>query len=156
MTGWRLGWVVLPDDLVEITERLAQNLYIGPARPMQEGALAAFDDYAALDQNVVRYRENRDVLLRDLPAEFLGEMAPADGAFYIYADISQLTNKPLDSLKFANDLLREAHVACTAGVDFDQEQGDRHLRMSYAGSTEDMKEASRRINSWLPNYLRGL
>ena len=156
MTGWRLGWVVLPDDLVEITERLAQNLYIGPARPMQEGALAAFDDYAALDQNVVRYRENRDVLLRDLPAEFLGEMAPADGAFYIYADISQLTNKPLDSLKFTNDLLREAHVACTAGVDFDQEQGDRHLRMSYAGSTEDMKEASRRINSWLPNYLRGL
>lgn len=156
MTGWRLGWAILPDDLLEITERLAQNLYIGPPRPMQEGAMAAFDDYDVLDANIVRYRENRDVLLGGLPAEFLGEMAPANGAFYIYADISGLSAKPINSLDFADAMLREAQVACTAGVDFDQEQGGRHLRMSYAGSTADMVEASRRINSWLPSYLKRL
>jgi len=154
MTGWRLGWMILPDDLLEITERLAQNLYIGPTRPLQEGALAAFDDYDVLDAHVMRYRENRDVLLRGLPAEFLGDMAPADGALYIYADIANLSVRPPDALTFVDAMLREAHVACTAGVDFDQEQGHRHLRMSYAGSTADMKEASRRINDWLPRYLK--
>ena len=90
MTGWRLGWMILPDDLLEITERLAQNLYIGPSRPMQEGAIAAFDDYVTLDQNVLRYRENRDVLRRELPPEFLGDMAPADGAFYLYVSLCSI------------------------------------------------------------------
>ena len=156
MTGWRLGWMILPDDLLEITERLAQNLYIGPSRPMQEGAMAAFDDYDMLDRNVLRYRENRDVLLHDLPPEFLGDMAPADGAFYIYADLTQLSETVLNSVDFADALLREAHVACTPGVDFDPELGHQHLRLSYAGSTDDMKEASRRINSWLPSYLKNL
>jgi aspartate/methionine/tyrosine aminotransferase len=156
MTGWRLGWAILPGDLLEITERLAQNLYIGPARPMQEGAMAAFDDYDALDENVMRYRENRDLLLRELPENFLGEMAPAEGAFYIYADISNLSSKPLNSVDFAAAMLRDAHVAATAGLDFDQEQGQAHLRLSYAGSTSDMREASRRINSWLPKYLKTL
>mgnify|MGYP001316990882 CR=1 FL=1 len=156
MTGWRLGWMILPDDLLEITERLAQNLYISPSRPMQEGAIAAFDDYETLDQNVWRYRENRDVLLRDLPPEFLGDVAPADGAFYLYADLTQLSKSALNSINFADELLREANVACTPGVDFDQELGYHHLRLSYAGSTEDMKKASRRINSWLPSYLKRL
>ena len=156
MTGWRLGWMILPDDLLEITERLAQNLYIGPSRPLQEGAMVAFDDYDTLDQNVLRYRENRDVLLRDLPPEFLGDMAPANGAFYIYADLTQLSQKVLNSVDFADALLVDAHVACTPGVDFDQELGHQHLRLSYAGSTKDMKEASRRINSWLPSYLKNL
>ena len=156
MTGWRLGWMILPDDLLETTERLAQNLYISPSRPMQEGAMAAFDDYDTLDQNVGRYRENRDVLLRDLPPEFLGDMAPADGAFYIYADLTQLSKSALNSIDFADELLRKAYVACTPGVDFDQEFGHQHLRLSYAGSTEDMKKASRRINSWLPSYLKTL
>ena len=156
MTGWRLGWMILPDDLLEITERLAQNLYIGPSRPMQEGAMVAFDDYDTLDQNVLRYRENRDVLLRDLPPEFLGDMAPANGAFYIYADLTQLSQKVLSSVDFADALLVDAHVACTPGVDFDQELGHQHLRLSYAGSTDDMLEASRRINRWLPSYLKNL
>ena len=156
MTGWRLGWMVLPDALLEITERLAQNLYIGPSRPMQEGAMAAFDNYDTLDQNVWRYRENRDVLLRDLPPEFLGDMAPACGAFYIYADLTQLSKKVLNSVDFAEALLVDAHVACTPGVDFDQELGHQHLRLSYAGSIDDMLEASRRINSWLPSYLKNL
>ena len=156
MTGWRLGWMILPDDLLEITERLAQNLYIGPSRPMQEGAMVAFDDYDTLDQNVLRYRENRDVLLRDLPPEFLGDMAPANGAFYIYADLTQLSQKVLNSVDFADALLVDAHVACTPGVDFDHELGHQHLRLSYAGSIDDMLEASRRINRWLPSYLKNL
>ncbi len=156
MTGWRLGWMILPDDLLEITERLAQNLYIGPSRPMQEGAMAAFDDYNILDQNVLRYQENRDVLLRDLPSEFLGDMAPAEGAFYIYADLKQLSKTALNSIDFTNALLKEANVACTPGVDFDQELGHHYLRLSYAGETEEIRNASRRINSWLPSYLKTL
>ena len=83
-------------------------------------------------------------------------MAPANGAFYIYADLKQLSKSTLNSIDFANNLLKEAKVACTPGVDFDQELGCHHLRLSYAGSTEDMKKASRRINSWLPSYLKTL
>jgi aspartate/methionine/tyrosine aminotransferase len=153
MTGWRVGWAIVPPDLLETVERLAQNLYIGPPRPMQAGALAAFDDYAVLDRHVDRYRENRDILIRDLPEAFLGDIAPSDGAFYLYADISHLGMKTPDSTVLADAMLREAHVACTPGVDFDREQGHRHLRLSFAGSTDDMKEASRRINDWLPRFL---
>ncbi|MEC8643441.1 MAG: aminotransferase class I/II-fold pyridoxal phosphate-dependent enzyme [Pseudomonadota bacterium] len=153
MTGWRVGWAIFPPDLMETVERLAQNLYIGPPRPMQAGALAAFDDYAALNVNVERYRENCDILIRDLPDAFLGEIAPSDGAFYLYADISNLGMAVPDSIALAEALLREAHVACTPGVDFDRDEGHRHLRLSYAGSTQDMKEASRRINDWLPTFL---
>ena len=153
MTGWRVGWAIFPEDLLETVERLAQNLYISAPRPMQAGAMAAFDDYAALDRHVERYRENRDILVRGLPDEFLGDLAPSDGAFYLYADIGNLGMKTLDSIALADAMLREAHVACTPGVDFDQEQGHRHLRLSFAGSTDDMKEASRRINDWLPKFL---
>ncbi|MEL0196922.1 MAG: aminotransferase class I/II-fold pyridoxal phosphate-dependent enzyme [Rhodobiaceae bacterium] len=153
MTGWRVGWAIVPPDLLETVERLAQNLYIGPPRPMQAGALAAFDDYAVLDQHVDRYRENRDILTRNLPEAFLGDIAPSDGAFYLYTDISHLGMKTPDSTALADAMLREAHVACTPGVDFDREQGHRHLRLSFAGSTQDMKEASRRINDWLPKFL---
>jgi aspartate/methionine/tyrosine aminotransferase len=158
MTGWRVGWAIFPPDLLETVERLAQNLYIGPPRPMQAGAMAAFDDYPSLDRHVDRYRENRDVLIRELPDEFLGNLAPSDGAFYLYADISNLGMKTPgpkgpDSVRLAEAMLHEAHVACTPGVDFDQQQGHRNLRLSFAGSTPDMKEASRRINDWLPKFL---
>jgi len=154
MTGWRVGWAIFPPDLLETVERLAQNLYIGPPRPMQAGAMAAFDDYALLDQHVERYRENRDILTRGLPQEFLGDLAPSDGAFYLYADISHLGMKTPDSTALAEAMLREAHVACTPGVDFDRDNGHRHLRLSFAGSTADMQEASRRINGWLPEFLK--
>ena len=153
MTGWRVGWAIFPDELVEPVERLAQNLYIGPPRPMQAGAMAAFDDYALLQRHVDRYRENRDILMRGLPAEFLGEAAPCNGAFYLYADIGGLAGAP-DSVTLADAMLREAGVACTPGVDFDQDQGLRHMRLSFAGSTADMKEASRRIGDWLPGFLK--
>ena len=139
--------------LAPMLERLAQNLYIGPPRPMQAGAMAAFDDYALLQRHVDRYRENRDILMRGLPAEFLGVSAPCNGAFYLYADIGGLAGAP-DSVTLADAMLREAGVACTPGVDFDQDQGLRHMRLSFAGSTADMKEASRRIGDWLPGFLK--
>ena len=123
MTGWRVGWAIFPDDLLETVERLAQNLYIGPPKPMQAGALAAFDDYAGLKVNVDRYQENRDVLVTTLPPEFLGDMAPCEGAFYLYADISGLSGGGVDSVELADAMLRQIHVACTPGLDFDQEQG---------------------------------
>ena len=153
MTGWRVGWAIFPADLVETVERLAQNMYIGPPRPMQAGALAAFDDYELLNKHVVRYRENRDILIGSLPPEFLGDIAPSDGAFYLYADISGLGMKKTDSVALAEAMLHEAHVACTPGVDFDPQQGHLHMRLSFAGSTDAMREASRRLNDWLPRYL---
>ena len=154
MTGWRVGWAIFPPDLVDTVERLAQNMYIGPPRPMQAGAIAAFDDYAALDAEAARYRENRDILTSRLPQDFLGDMAPSDGAFYLYVDISKLGMTTPDSIAMAEAMLNETHVAVTPGVDFDTVEGHRHLRLSYAGSKADMKEASRRINDWLPSYLR--
>jgi len=154
MTGWRVGWAIFPPDLVDTVERLAQNMYIGPPRPMQAGAIAAFDDYAALDAEAARYHENRDILTSRLPQDFLGDMAPSDGAFYLYVDISKLGMTTPDSIAMAEAMLNETHVAVTPGVDFDTVEGHRHLRLSYAGSTADMKEASRRINDWLPSYLR--
>jgi len=154
MTGWRVGWAIFPPEMMDAVERLAQNIYIGPPRPMQAGAIAAFDDYDMLTAEVARYHENRDILVSSLPRDFLGDMAPCDGAFYIYADISKLGLASPDSIDMAEAMLTEAHVACTPGVDFDQEQGHRHLRLSFAGSTADMKEASRRINDWLPSYLK--
>ena len=153
MTGWRVGWAIFPDDMMETVERLAQNMYIGPPRPMQAGAMAAFDDYDLLNSHVDRYRENRDILTSRLPAEFLGDLAPCDGAFYLYADISRLGMKTPDSTVLAEAMLREANVACTPGVDFDREQGHLHMRLSFAGSTAAIQEASRRITDWLPRFL---
>ena len=146
MTGWRLGWVVLPDDLVQTAERLAQNLYISAPTINQMGAVAAFDCYDELDSHIPRYQENRDLLCRGLPTIFLGEHAPSDGAFYLYADVSALTD---DSVAFARRLLAETGVAITPGVDFDAYHGKTHVRLSYAGSTKEMKKAVQRINAWL-------
>ena len=146
MTGWRLGWVVFPDDLAETAERLAQNLYISAPTINQMGAIAAFDCYDELDAHIPRYQENRDLLYRGLPATFLGKHAPSDGAFYLYADISGLTD---DSVAFAGKLLAETGVAITPGVDFDPCAGTKHVRLSYAGSLRDIEKAVERINVWL-------
>ena len=146
MTGWRLGWVVLPDDLVQTAERLAQNLYISASTINQMAAIAAFDCYNELDAHIPRYKENRDLLYRGLPTVFLGDHAPSNGAFYLYADVSALTD---DSVAFAGRLLAETGVAITPGLDFDAGHGNTHVRLSYAGSTEEMKKAVQRINAWL-------
>ena len=146
MTGWRLGWMALPEDLVSTAEMLAQNMYISAATINQLGAIAAFDCYDELDSHIPRYEENRDLLYRGLPAEFLGNHAPSDGAFYLYADVSALTN---DSIAFADRILTDTGVAMTPGVDFDAVDGPSHMRLSYAGTTQDMKKAIQRLNNWL-------
>jgi aspartate/methionine/tyrosine aminotransferase len=147
MTGWRLGWVIFPDDLVDNAEKISQNLFISASTINQYGAVAAFDCYAELDAHLPRYEENRDSLLRGLPTEFLGQHAPADGAFYLYADISAVST---DAVAFAQRLLNEAGVAVTPGVDFDRAEGARYLRLSYAGSHATISTAIERINRWLP------
>ena len=147
MTGWRLGWIILPDDLVDNAEKIAQNLFISAPTPNQYGALAAFDCYDEFDAHLSRYQDNRDSLLAGLPAEFLGQHAPANGAFYLYVDIGSISNNSGD---FAQRMLREAGVAVTPGIDFDQDQGRRYLRLSYAGSAHTITTAIHRINDWLP------
>ncbi|MBV8166795.1 MAG: aminotransferase class I/II-fold pyridoxal phosphate-dependent enzyme, partial [Alphaproteobacteria bacterium] len=145
MTGWRLGWMVLPDDLVRSVECLAQNMFISAPSLAQHAALAAFDATDELDANVRRYAANRALLLNELPAAGFRDFAPADGAFYLYADVAHLTN---DSEAFCRKLLAETGIAITPGIDFDAARGGRHVRFSFAGATADMAEAARRLKSW--------
>ncbi len=145
MTGWRLGWMVLPDDLVRSVECLAQNLFISAPSLAQHAALAAFEATDELDANVKRYAENRALLLNELPAAGFRDFAPADGAFYLYADVAHRTN---DSEAFCRKLLAETGIAITPGIDFDAARGGRYVRFSFAGSTEDMAEAARRLKAW--------
>jgi aspartate/methionine/tyrosine aminotransferase len=145
MTGWRLGWVVLPPDALRAAECLAQNLFISPPSLSQHAAIAAFQCRDELDANVVRYARNRALLLDELPKAGFERFAPADGAFYLYADIAHLTN---DSADFCRRMLREIGVACTPGLDFDPERGHASLRISFAGATETMAEAGRRLKTW--------
>ncbi len=145
MTGWRLGWMVIPADLVRTVERLAQNLFISPPTLAQMAAVAAFDSIAELDRNVQRYGRNRDILIEGLARAGLRHIAPADGAFYIYADLRGIADS---STEFCARLLREAGVAATPGIDFDQSHGEHFARFCFAGSEEDMREAVRRIVTW--------
>jgi aspartate/methionine/tyrosine aminotransferase len=145
MTGWRLGWMVAPVDLLRPVERLAQNLFIAPPTLPQHAAQAVFDCRDELDANVRRYRASRDLLLDLLPKIGFDRLAPADGAFYLYADVARLTN---DSEEFCRRMLAEAGVAATPGRDFDPERGHHYLRFSFAGATADMGEAGRRLAEW--------
>ncbi|MDY0883705.1 pyridoxal phosphate-dependent aminotransferase [Dongia soli] len=145
MTGWRLGWLVLPPSLVQPVERLAQNLFISPPTLSQYAAIAAFDAHEELQQNVRRYAANRDILLNGLPEAGFDRLIATDGAFYVYADVSALTD---DSVAFAQRILAEAGIAVTPGVDFDPQRGHHFLRFSFAGATEDMAEAVRRLKNW--------
>ena len=145
MTGWRVGWLVVPPELVRPIERLTQNFFISVPTLSQHAALAAFDCREELDGHVRRYRANRDLLMAGLPAVGLDRLAPAQGAFYLYADIAHLTN---DSRDFCKRMLAEAGVATTPGVDFDRARGAGTLRISFAGSTAEMEEAVRRLRHW--------
>jgi aspartate/methionine/tyrosine aminotransferase len=146
MTGWRIGWIVVPERIVRPIERLAQNLYISPPYLSQVAALAAFDAGEELEAVKAGYARNRAMLLQELPRLGLTEMHPADGAFYLYADIARFTN---DSVAFCKRLLEEAGVATTPGVDFDPVDGAHHMRFSFAGSEADCREAVRRLATWL-------
>lgn len=147
MTGWRLGWMVVPPELVRSVECLAQNLYISPPTLSQAAAVAAFDCIDELEGHVSRYRRNRDLLLNELPKAGFGRLAPADGAFYLYADVSELTD---DSDAFCRRILNDTGVAITPGVDFDTARGHRFVRLSFAGSEAEMAEAARRLTAWRP------
>ncbi|HZH26296.1 MAG TPA: pyridoxal phosphate-dependent aminotransferase [Azospirillaceae bacterium] len=146
MTGWRLGWMIVPEDLARSVESLAQNLYISPPSLSQAAAVAAFDCRDELDANVARYAANRRLLLDRLPEAGFDRLAPADGAFYLYADIGDLTN---DSEAFCRRMLAETGVAATPGIDFDPERGRRYMRFSFAGSFEDMEAAAERLRRWI-------
>jgi aspartate/methionine/tyrosine aminotransferase len=138
MTGWRLGWLLVPDELLDAVDRIAGNYAICPPALSQLAALGAFDAYQELDANVARYRTNRDLLLDRLPAIGLSRLAPADGAFYIYADVSDFTD---DSLPWVRRVLAETGVAVAPGLDFDTRFGSRFARLSFAGDTADISRA---------------
>jgi aspartate/methionine/tyrosine aminotransferase len=146
MTGWRLGWVVVPNDLVRPMERLAQNFFISPPAIAQHAAMAVFDCQDELDANVARYSRNRAILLGALPKLGFDDLSPCDGAFYLYADVSRLTN---DSETFCERMLAEAGVAITPGIDFDRERGQRFVRFSFAGPTEQIETACASLKHWL-------
>jgi aspartate/methionine/tyrosine aminotransferase len=145
MTGWRIGWMVVPDDIARAIECLAQNLYVSPPTLSQHAAIAAFECQTELDANVARYAENRAMLLRELPAAGFERLAPSDGAFYLYAEVAHRTN---DSEEFCRRLLRETGVAVTPGTDFDPRRGRATLRLCYAGSAATIAEAARRLKAW--------
>ena len=146
MTGWRLGWMVVPEELVRPVERLAQNMFVSNSALAQLAALKAFDCIDELDANVARYARNRELLMNELPAAGFDRLAPADGAFYLFADVRGLTN---DSTEFCQRMLTETGVAATPGIDFDAERGAGYLRFCFAGATEDMADAARRLREWL-------
>jgi len=146
MTGWRLGWLLLPAELLDPVDRLASNFALCPPTLAQYAAVHAFDAYAELDANVARYRANRDLLLRRLPEIGLDRLAPADGAFYVYADVSRWTS---DSLAFGARLLSETGVAVAPGIDFDPIDGGKFIRMSFAGDTTEIATAVDILGDWL-------
>src|SRR5690606_1875734 len=146
MTGWRIGWMVLPEALVRPVERIAQSLYISAPELSQIAAIEAFHASEELERVKARYASNRDLLTHRLPELGFALAAPMDGAFYAFCDVSQWTK---DSMEFARRMLNEAHVAATPGRDVDPQHGHRYMRFSYAGSHRDMEEALARIERWL-------
>ncbi len=145
MTGWRVGWLVLPEALVRTVERLAQNLFISAPHISQRAAIAAFDCDDELSLHVQAYARARDHLLTRFAEAGLDRLAPAEGAFYLYADISALAP---DSETFCARLLDEAGIAATPGIDFDARRGARFVRFSYCGPEPDMHEAADRLVDW--------
>lgn len=149
MTGWRVGWLVLPERNVRQVERLAQNMFICAPHAAQVAALAAMDAKDELEANMVVYRENRRLMIEGLPKAGFDRIAPPDGAFYVYADISHITD---DSRAFAKQILDEARVAVTPGLDFDPVRGGGTLRFSYARSTQDIVEGLERLQRFMSRH----
>ena len=146
MTGWRVGWMVVPESHVRQVERLSQNLFICPPHASQITALAALDASEELEQNVNIYKKNREILINELPNMGFKKFSPPDGAFYIYVDVSKFTN---DSLEFTKQILDKVGVAITPGLDFDQKRGNKTIRFSYARSTEDIIEGTKRLKKFM-------
>jgi aspartate/methionine/tyrosine aminotransferase len=145
MTGWRIGWMVLPEDLCRPVECLAQNFFISAPHVAQVAAEAALECHDELQANVARYRRSRDRLLRALPEAGFDRLSSAEGAFYLFADVSARTN---DSVAFCTRMLLDAGVAASPGVDFDRDRGNRFVRFSYCGAEADMAAAAARLAAW--------
>ena len=150
MTGWRLGWIVVPKNHIRQFERLAQNMFICAPHISQIAALGALDASYELNLNLKTYEANRTMLIEELPKLGLKNFAPPDGAFYFYIDVSEYTN---DSVNFAKSVLDEVHVAITPGIDFDPERGLKTIRLSYACSTSDLKEGLKRLQKFMSKYI---
>jgi aspartate/methionine/tyrosine aminotransferase len=146
MTGWRVGWMVVPERLVRPIERLQQNFSISVPYLSQIAALSAFDGAAEMEGVRAQYARNREILMDGLPQIGLGRFMPVDGAFYVYIDVSALTN---DSMDFCKRAIRDAGVAITPGLDFDPEEGKRFVRLSFAGTEQDMRDAVSKLGAWL-------
>jgi len=146
MTGWRVGWMVVPEDHVRVVERIAQNMFICAPHASQVAALAAMDCEAELQANMDVYRANRALMLTGLKEAGFTSFAPPDGAFYVYADVSEHTS---DSLSFAAEILEKAQVSVTPGLDFDPKRGAKTLRFSYARSTADIAEGLARLKTFM-------
>ena len=146
MTGWRIGWMVVPEPLVRTVERLQQNFAISVPTLSQVAAEAAFEGRDEMEALKHHYEENRRIMVEGLPRAGLDRFLPADGAFYLYADVSRFT---ADSHEFAQRMLAEAHVAATSGIDFDPLEGKKFVRFCYAGSRDDAQMAVERIGRWL-------
>ncbi len=147
MTGWRLGWVVAPPPLAEAIERLAQSLTVAPPTLSQVAAIAAFDCREELEANVASYATNRRIMLDGLAAAGFDRLAPADGAFYVWADVA---DTGIDSQELCRRWLDELSIAATPGIDFDRARGERYVRFSYAGGADEIAEAMARLADWRP------
>ena len=148
MTGWRVGWMVVPEDHIRQIERLAQNMFICAPHASQIAALHALDCEDELKNNLDVYKENRKLMIKGLKDSGVSKISSPDGAFYIYADVSKFCN---DSLEFANRVLKEAKVAITPGLDFDTNRGNSTIRFSYARSTEDIIKGLEKLNIFMKN-----
>lgn len=146
LPGWRLGWCVMPEELMRNVESLLQNFFISPPSIAQYAAMEVLQHRDALDDVVKDCQANRDRLIDGLKEVGLERLAPADGAFYIYADISAISN---DSAAFCKDMLEQAHVCAVPGIDFDREEGHRFVRFSYCGDFSAIDEACKRLKAWV-------
>jgi len=145
MTGWRLGWLVLPEDVLNRVKCLAESMFVSPPTLAQHVAYKVFDHIEDLDGYVAHYGENLTILKRELPKAGFTKLSDTRGTFYLYVDVSDLTN---DSIAFCRQMLDEARVSCTPGVDFDEKHGLQTIRISFGGKTEDIIEACERLKSW--------
>ena len=146
MTGWRLGWLLVPDELIDAVDKLAGNFALCPPTLSQHAAVRAFECYDELDANVARYKANRDLLINGLAEIGIDRIAPADGAFYVYADVSRWTD---DSLAWGARLLEETGVAVAPGIDFDKVNGGKFIRLCFAGDARILTTGIELLGEWL-------